>query len=134
MPAPKSLSSAQKPVMTGPGTPYSFSARANTELILFELALSVGDAVARDQLAAELDEALAEERLATVARDDALDRASCRRGRPRAYVGVTPCAAASRRKSRSQFSKLPVFWQLEGFAAGGVSAAAVAAPARSRER
>ena len=31
MPAPKSLSSAQKPVMTGPGTPYSFSARAKVE-------------------------------------------------------------------------------------------------------
>ena len=70
MPAPKSLSSAQKPVMTEGGTPNSLCARSKVALCCAILLAPGGDAVRRGKLALEVEEGLREELLAAVARGD----------------------------------------------------------------
>ena len=70
MPAPKSLSSAQKPVMTEGGTPNSLLRTLEGGLVLRDLLAPGGDAVRRGELGLEVEEGLREELLAAVARGD----------------------------------------------------------------
>ena len=73
MPAPKSLSSAQKPVITEAGTPYSCPARSNVAAMLDVLAPARLHAVVGGELALEVEERLREDgALLAVARDDVL--------------------------------------------------------------
>ena len=72
MPAPKSLSSAQKPVMTEAGTPNSACRALERGAMLGDLALARLHAVRRRQLGLEVEEAHDEDgALLAVAPDDA---------------------------------------------------------------
>ena len=120
MPAPKSLSSAQKAAITGPGTPYCCSTLANRSRCCLSFAAPLCRRFCEISLA-ENDVKLWAKKLCLRSRAMMPGSMVMPSRAAEIVAREMPLAAASWRKAASQRSKLPVFWQL-ALAAGVCSA------------
>ena len=116
MPAPKSLSSAQKPVMTDGGTPKSLLRAVERGLVLRDLLAPVDDAVLRGKLALEVEERSATKNFWPRSREVTLLSMLMPSSTALMVLGRIPAAAASLLKRASQAGKLSVLRQ---FSFGG---------------
>jgi len=125
MPAPKSLSNAQKAVITGPGTPNSCSTFANKSRCCLSLAAPFWMRFCEISLPAN-EVKLWAKKLCLRSRAMMPGSMVMPSRAPEMVAREMPLAAASLRKSASQRSKLPVFWQLALAWAPGVGSAVAA--------
>ena len=118
MPPPKSLSSAQNAVMTGPGTPNSFSARSKIGAVSFQVGATGLLAAFGGELEIELDEGLREETLLAVARNARSFGRHAADGRfDRPWLNALGNGLAL--EVHDPALKGTVFWQLRLLAGGG---------------